>query len=110
MPIRSRRSRTRGRSARSTFAGRKSTAPRSRRSGRRGARPRKHSRGATMPKFLVQANYKPDAIKGLLKEGGTKRRSAVEQMAAGFGGRVEAFYFAFGDADAFVVLDAPDNI
>lgn len=63
-----------------------------------------------MPKFLVQAKYKPEAIKGLMKEGGSGRRKAVEQMAAAFGGRVEAFYFAFGDTDAFVVVEAPDNV
>lgn len=63
-----------------------------------------------MPKYLVRANYKADGVKGLLKDGGTARRNAVEQMAAGFGGRVEAFYFAFGDTDAFVVVDAPDNV
>jgi uncharacterized protein with GYD domain len=63
-----------------------------------------------MPKFLVQANYKADGLKGLLKEGGTGRRKAVEQMTAAFGGRVEAFYFAFGDTDAFLIIDAPDNV
>ena len=63
-----------------------------------------------MPKFLVRANYKAEGLKGIMKDGGTARRSAVEQMAAGFGGRVEAFYFAFGDTDAFVIVDAPDNV
>ena len=63
-----------------------------------------------MPKFLIQANYKPEGVKGLLKEGGTKRRTAIEQMTAAFGGRVEAFYFAFGDRDVFVIVDAPDNV
>jgi len=63
-----------------------------------------------MPKYLVRANYKPEGVKGIMKDGGTARRTAVEQMAAGFGGRVEAFYFAFGDTDAFVVVDAPDNV
>ena len=63
-----------------------------------------------MPKFLIQANYKPEGLKGVLKEGGTGRRKAVEQMSAAFGGKVEAFYFAFGDTDAFVVVDAPDNV
>ena len=63
-----------------------------------------------MPKFLIQANYKPEGVKGLLKEGGTGRRKAVEQMTAAFGGKVEAFYFAFGDRDVFVIVDAPDNI
>ena len=63
-----------------------------------------------MPKFLITAKYKPEGLKGLMKEGGTGRRKAVEQMAAGFGGRVESFYYAFGEADAYVVVDAPDNI
>jgi uncharacterized protein with GYD domain len=30
-------------------------------------------------------------------------------MAEGLGGSLESFYFAFGDTDAFVVLDLPDN-
>jgi uncharacterized protein with GYD domain len=63
-----------------------------------------------MPKFLIQANYKPEGLKGLMKEGGTKRRAAVEQMTAGFGGKLEAFYYAFGSTDAFLVVDAPDNV
>lgn len=63
-----------------------------------------------MPKFLIQANYKPEGVKGLLKEGGSGRRKAVEQMTADFGGKVESFYYAFGDKDVFVVVDAPDNV
>jgi len=63
-----------------------------------------------MPKFLIQANYKPEGLKGVLKEGGTGRRKAVEQVMAAFGGKLESFYFAFGDIDAFVIVDAPDNV
>lgn len=63
-----------------------------------------------VPKFLIRANYKPEGLKGVMKEGGTKRRAAVEQLAATFGGRVESFYFAFGDTDVFSVIDAPDNV
>jgi uncharacterized protein with GYD domain len=63
-----------------------------------------------MPKFLIRANYKPEGLKGLMKDGGTGRRKAVEQMAAGFGGKVETFYFAFGDTDAVLIVDAPDNV
>ena len=63
-----------------------------------------------MPKFLIRASYKPEGLKGLMKEGGTKRRAAVEQLAATFGGRVESFYFAFGDTDVFSIIDAPDNV
>ncbi len=62
-----------------------------------------------MAKFLIQASYKVDGVKGLLKEGGSSRRAAVEQMIHGLGGRMEAFYFAFGGPDAFVIMDVPDT-
>lgn len=63
-----------------------------------------------MPKYLVQASYNAEGVKGLLKDGGSKRRSAVEQSVKALGGRVEAFYFSFGDADSLVIVDVPDNI
>ncbi len=62
-----------------------------------------------MPKYLIQASYMPEGAKGLLKEGGSKRRAAAEQALKAAGGKVEAFYFAFGDVDVFVIIDAPDN-
>jgi uncharacterized protein with GYD domain len=61
-----------------------------------------------MPKYLVRANYVGDGIKGLLKEGGTSRRAAVEKAAQSLGGRLEGFYFAFGETDAYVIADMPD--
>jgi uncharacterized protein with GYD domain len=63
----------------------------------------------SMPKYMVQASYTSDGTKGLMKEGGTKRRATVEANVKAAGGTVEAFYFAFGDADAFVIVDLPDN-
>lgn len=62
-----------------------------------------------MPKYLVMASYTAEGAKGLLKDGGTKRRQVAEAALESVGGRVESFYFAFGDHDAFVVIDAPDN-
>jgi len=61
-----------------------------------------------MPKFLLQASYTAEGAKGLLKEGGTKRRQAAESAMKNAGGTIEAFYFAFGDDDAYVIVDAPD--
>ena len=63
-----------------------------------------------MPKYLAHASYTVEGLKGLLKDGGTKRREAVEQLAKGLGGTVEAFYYAFGDDDLFVIFDLPDNV
>jgi uncharacterized protein with GYD domain len=63
-----------------------------------------------MAKYLVEANYVGDGIKGLLKEGGTSRRAAVEAAAKTVGGSVDAFYYAFGETDAYVIIDVPDNV
>jgi len=62
-----------------------------------------------MPKYLVEANYLSKGINGLLKEGGTRRRAAVDELFKSLGGTVEAFYFAFGDEDVFIIGDLPDN-
>ena len=63
-----------------------------------------------MPKYLIQANYVGEGIKGLLKDGGTGRRTAVEKLFSSVGGKVETFYYAFGDTDLFVIADVPDNV
>jgi len=63
-----------------------------------------------MPKYLVQANYVGEGVKGLLKEGGTSRRAVIEKLAQSLGGTVEAFYYAFGETDVFVILNMPDNV
>ena len=62
-----------------------------------------------MPKYLIRASYTTDGLKGLLKEGGSGRRKAVEQVIKGLGGKLEAFYFAFGEEDAIVIADLPDG-
>jgi len=62
-----------------------------------------------MAKYLISASYTAEGAKGVLKEGGTKRRQAAEQVIKSAGGKLEAFYFAFGENDAFVIVDAPDH-
>lgn len=63
-----------------------------------------------MAKYLIVASYTSPGIKGVIAKGGTARREAVEKMAADLGGHVESFYFGFGEGDAFVTADLPDNI
>lgn len=62
-----------------------------------------------MPKYLYHAKYQGDGIKGLLKEGGSSRRTAVDKAVQSLGGRLESFYYAFGDSDAYLVVELPDN-
>lgn len=62
-----------------------------------------------MPKYLVRANYVGDGIRGLMAEGGTKRRDAVEASLESVGATLECFYYAFGDTDVFGIGDFPDE-
>jgi uncharacterized protein with GYD domain len=62
-----------------------------------------------VPKFLVKASYTLEGVKGLRSSGGSGRRDAVAQSAESVGGTLEGFYFAFGDTDAYVIVDLPDN-
>ena len=62
-----------------------------------------------MAKYLVQASYTAEGVKGLLKDGGSGRRSAVAKLIESVGGKVEAFYFAFGSRDVYIIADMPDN-
>jgi uncharacterized protein with GYD domain len=62
-----------------------------------------------MPKYLIEASYSAEGSKGLLKDGGTKRRQATEAALKSVGAKLEAFYFAFGDKDAIAIVDAPDH-
>jgi uncharacterized protein with GYD domain len=63
-----------------------------------------------MPKFMIQGSYTVDGIKGVLKEGGTGRRAAVEAATKALGGKLEAFYYTFGENDVFGIADVPDNV
>jgi uncharacterized protein with GYD domain len=63
-----------------------------------------------MSKYLFQASYTGEGLKGLLKEGGTSRRQAVEKTIEGLGGTLEAFYYAFGYTDVYAIAELPDNV
>jgi uncharacterized protein with GYD domain len=63
-----------------------------------------------MPKYLVEVKYTLDGIKGVKAEGGSARVVAAKAAIEEQGGKVEAFYFAFGDNDAYVLVDMPDNV
>jgi uncharacterized protein with GYD domain len=63
-----------------------------------------------MPKYLVTGSYTAEGLKGVLKEGGSGRRQAVESAVKAMGGHLEAYYFAFGDNDVVSIVDVPDNV
>ncbi len=61
-----------------------------------------------MAKYLFQCNYTPSGLQGLLKEGGSARRKVFQDLATEQGGTLEAFYYAFGGSDLYMVFDLPD--
>jgi len=63
-----------------------------------------------MKKYLIKGTYDANGTKGLIQEGGSGRRIAVETMLEGMGGKVESFYYALGEDDVYVIIELPDDI
>ena len=63
-----------------------------------------------MAKYLFHGSYTKKGLKGLLKDGGSARKEATEQMFKSMGGELEAYYFAFGENDFYVIADLPDSV
>jgi uncharacterized protein with GYD domain len=61
-------------------------------------------------KYLFQASYTDEGLKGLLNEGGSSRRETVSKTIKGLGGTLESFYYAFGKDDVVGFADLPDNV
>jgi len=63
-----------------------------------------------MKKYLIRASYNANGTKGLIEDGGSKRKSEIQKMLEGMGGKLESFYYAFGEHDAYVIIELPDDI
>ena len=63
-----------------------------------------------MAKYLWIATYNPQGVKGLLHAGGTRRKKAVEAALRTVGGKMEAYYYALGAVDCYIIADVPDNV
>jgi uncharacterized protein with GYD domain len=62
-----------------------------------------------MAKYLFKARYTSEGLEGVMKAGGSARRAAAEDLAKRLGGSLESFHFAFGEDDAYVICDLPNN-
>jgi uncharacterized protein with GYD domain len=63
-----------------------------------------------MPKYLLQASYTAEGLKGLAKDKASGRKAAVQAAMKQVKGKVESFYFTFGADDVVLIVEAPDNI
>ena len=62
-----------------------------------------------MAKYLLQGSYTAEGAKGLLKDGGSKRRAAAKALVESVGGKIECLYFAFGKTDVVAIVEMPDS-
>ena len=63
-----------------------------------------------MPKYLISASYSAEGLRGLQRDKASGRRTALTSAVEGVGGKVEGFYYALGEDDAYVIADLPDNV
>ena len=63
-----------------------------------------------MAKYLITGSYTQNGTKGLMAEGGSARKAAVEKAVQGLGGNLDAIYYAYGDTDVLVIIDVPDAV
>jgi uncharacterized protein with GYD domain len=61
-----------------------------------------------MPKFLGHGTYTAEGWRGLERETATHRRDFVAKFLESVGGKLEVFYFAFGEHDFVCIADFPD--
>ena len=62
-----------------------------------------------MPRFLHQVSYTSDALSRLISNP-QDRFEAVRGPIEKLGGKIEHGYFAFGEHDAVLITDMPDNV
>jgi uncharacterized protein with GYD domain len=63
-----------------------------------------------MPKYMSRVSFTTEGMKGLRKEKAAHRREAVAKLVESAGGKLEAYYFAFGPDDGVAIYDLPDNV
>jgi uncharacterized protein with GYD domain len=62
-----------------------------------------------MPRFLHQVSYTSEAMSRLISNP-QDRFEAVRAPIEKLGGKIEHGYFAFGDYDAILITEMPDNV
>lgn len=62
-----------------------------------------------MALYMLRGSYTAEGTKGLLKDGGSKRRAVVQKMVEQGGGKLHGIYYALGEDDVYVIADIPDQ-
>lgn len=62
-----------------------------------------------MPLYLTRFSYTPATWAKLIKNP-EDRREAASQYIQAVGGKMQGFWYAFGDHDGYTLWEAPDNV
>lgn len=63
-----------------------------------------------MSKYLVQATYSAEGLRGLKKQTASARQDAVRRAVEALGGKLESMYFSLGDHDVITIVEMPDIV
>ena len=62
-----------------------------------------------MRQFLIQFGYASRSIKGLVDRPEVDRAAEASGLVASLGGKLLGYWYAFGEFDGVVLIEAPDN-
>ena len=62
-----------------------------------------------MPHYLMRFSYTPEAWARLIKRP-EDRREVARAVVESLGGKLHEFWYAFGEHDGFVLIEAPTNL
>ncbi len=63
-----------------------------------------------MPRYLVQAKYTESGLRGIVKEGGSKRADVFASVIRTLGGAIESFFYGLGETDVYIIINLPDHV
>lgn len=62
-----------------------------------------------MPLYLLKFSYTPETWARMI-ENPEDRRKAAQAYVKSVGGKLQGFWYAFGNHDGYALVDAPDNV
>ena len=62
-----------------------------------------------MARYMIQASYSTQGVSDLVSNP-QDRAAAVRPLIERLGGKIESFDFAFGDYDAVIIAELPNNV
>jgi uncharacterized protein with GYD domain len=62
-----------------------------------------------MPSYLIQLSYNAETLASFIKKP-NDRTPVITKLAEKLGGTLVGSWFSFGDYDAVIIIDGPDNV